>query len=174
MVQLPIILLIACSIWGTSPASATDRPPTIQRRESPLCHRFDPSPMAEWKDASTPTMKCGDGMDCRNSNSPCSAAPLHPPDRVSWSIEYRAEDGNVRLDIKTFNVSAIGGSYAEEVWTDEDITLYVPAGQRGYLGAYVKAAAVKGSFGECSDGATYPGEAVVPDARGVTHAVVLF
>lgn len=174
MIQLHAIMLLYSIIWGA--LATADTSPGLSRRTDILCHKFEPTTnSSEWKDASTPTRRRSDAVDCRNSNYPCGVSPWQPPpERIAWPIQYAADDNNVRLDIKTFNLSAIGGSYAEEVSTVEDITFYVPFGQRGYLGAYANAVLVPGVFGECSDGATYPGEAMVPDAKGVTHVVVMF
>lgn len=189
MVQLQTLLFIACLTTGrlgTVSADAADntqrhsrdgQPTALERRGDPLCHRFEPNhDRSTWSHAAAlPSKRRGPGVDCTDSQWPCEAPPdKRPPERVSWPVQFRSTNVSLELDITSFDISKIGGTYAEEVSTAEDIVLYVPSRDKGYLASYARAVLVPGWFGDCGDGLAYPGEALIPDAKGVTHNVVLY
>lgn len=155
---------------SSSPAKQSPR--RLGVRQTPTCHRFDANPdRGTWNyEASTPTKRISDGVDCRNSEEPCTLQ-ISQGTIQTWTVTWQVSVG---VSISGFSASTtVGGSYADAVTWTQTGGLSVDPGQRGYAGAYTLAVDVPGTYRDCDDGGEYEGSALIPSTT-VIKTVVYF
>lgn len=144
------------------------------------CNSFTPDERDTWNHAaSVPIQQVTAAADCRSSSSPCI-----PPrqatggqSRQSLLATFHAENSTVNVDVESLKIATlvmqVGAPYKGEIPVTDEIGLFVPPGQVGYLAAYASAVEVPGRVDGCDDGGRYRGKGVFPSTKGLGYRIVV-